>query len=132
MDIQEVISDSEPMVAAEDKIESKRDGQKSFTLGRNDSLEGKLRYEGSMHVDGRAEGEFRLTGNVEVGQGATLKALVEASSVTVLGEAEGTLSARDKLTLGRTGKLNGDLHVSRLQIEDGATFNGTVRMGGFE
>jgi cytoskeletal protein CcmA (bactofilin family) len=132
MDIQEVISESEPMVAAEEKAESKRDGQKSFTLGRNDSLEGKLRYEGSMQVDGRAEGEFRLTGNVEVGQGATLKALVEASSVTVLGEAEGTLSARDKLTLGRTGKLNGDLHVNRLQIEDGATFNGTVRMGGFE
>ena len=66
MDVQEAVSESTPMGAAEEQVESKRDGLRRFTMGPNDSLEGKLTYEGHVHVDGRAEGEFRVTGNIEV------------------------------------------------------------------
>jgi len=119
-------------VASEGTAESKREGLNKFTLGPGDSLEGKLTYDGHMHVQGRAEGEFRVTGNIDIAAEATVKALLEASSMTVEGEVEGTLTARDKLTLGRSAKLSGDVHVRRLQIEDGASLNGHVRMGGFE
>jgi len=61
-----------------------------------------------------------------------VKALLEASNVTIKGEVEGKLTARYKLTLGKSAKLNGDVQVKRLQIEDGATLNGYVRMGDFE
>jgi cytoskeletal protein CcmA (bactofilin family) len=132
MDIRAAVSESTPVVAFEDGVESRREGLNKFTLGPSDSLEGKLTYDGDMHVQGRAEGEFRVTGNIDVAAGATVKALLEASSLTVEGEVEGTLTARDKLTLGRSAKLNGDLHVRRLQIEDGASLNGHVRMGDFE
>jgi cytoskeletal protein CcmA (bactofilin family) len=132
MDIQAAVSESTPVVAFEGGAESRREGLNKFTLGPSDSLEGKLTYDGHMHVQGRAEGEFRVTGNIDVAAGATVKALLEASSLTVQGEVEGTLTARDKLTLGRSAKLNGDLHVRRLLIEDGASLNGHVRMGDFE
>jgi len=101
-------------------------------MGPNDSLEGKLTYDGSVHVDGRAEGEFRVTGNIDVASGAKVKALLEASNVTIKGDVEGALNARDKLILGRGAKLIGDITVRRLQIEDGASLNGHVRMGDFE
>ncbi len=103
-----------------------------FTLGPNDSLVGKLTYDGHMHIQGRAEGELRVTGNIDVVAGATVKALLEASNLTLEGEVAGTLTARDKLILGRSAKLNGDLHVRRLQVEDGASLNGHVRMGDLE
>jgi cytoskeletal protein CcmA (bactofilin family) len=86
-----------------------------------------------MTIDGgHAEGEFRVGGNVEIGNGSVVKALIEASNVTVKGVVEGKLTARDKLTLGKAAKLNGDVQVRRLQIEDGASLNGYVRMGDFE
>jgi cytoskeletal protein CcmA (bactofilin family) len=129
MDVQEAVSASTPTGAAE---ESKRDGLRRFTMGPNDSLEGKLTYEGHVLVDGRAEGEFRVTGNIEVAAGAKVKALLEASNVTVRGEVEGALNARDKLILGKNAKLSGDVTVRRLQIEDGASLNGHVRMGDVE
>ena len=132
MDTQEAVAESTP-VETDGQPDSKRDGLKRFTLGPNDSLEGKLTYGGSMTVDGgRAEGEFRLGGNIEVGSGTVVKALLEGQNVTIKGEVEGKLTARDKLTLGKSAKLNGDVQVRRLQIEDGASLNGYVRMGDFE
>jgi cytoskeletal protein CcmA (bactofilin family) len=129
MDTQQAVADTASVEASED---GRRDGQNKFTLGPSDSLDGKLNYSGSITVQGRAEGELRVAGNVDVASGGTVKALIEGHNVTVRGEVEGTLTARDKLTLGKTGRLNGDVTVKRLQIEDGASLNGHVRMGSFE
>ena len=118
--------------ANEDGVESKRDSGNKFTLGPGDSLEGKLSYSGSITVQGRAEGELRVGGNVDVASGATVKASIEGANVTVRGDVEGAVNARDKLTLGKSAKLSGDVNVKRLQIEDGASLNGHVRMGSFE
>src|SRR5229473_3773809 len=132
METQEAVMESAP-VETDGQTHSKRDATKTLTLCPNDSLEGKLTYSGSMTVDGgHAEGEFRIGGNIEIGNGTVVKALLEASNVTIKGEVEGRLTARDKLTLGKQAKLNGDVQARRLQIEDGASLNGYVRMGDFE
>lgn len=132
MDTQHAVADTAPVEASEDGVESRRDGANKITLGPSDSLDGKLTYNGSLTVQGQAQGEFRITGNFEVGNGATVKALIEGSNVTIKGDVEGVLTARDKLTIGKSGKLSADVTVKRLQIEDGASFNGHVRMGSFE
>jgi len=131
MDTQQAVAEG---THTDGQSDSKRDGQQKFTLGPNDSLEGKLTYGGHMAVldGGHAEGEFRVAGNMEVGNGSVVKALIEASNVTIKGVVEGKLTARDKLTLGKAAKMNGDVQARRLQIEDGASLNGYVRMGDFE
>src|SRR5216684_740151 len=99
MDVQEAVAESTPMASAEDNGDARRDGQRKFTMGPNDSLEGKLVYEGHVHIDGHVEG---------------------------------SVNAHDKLTLGKNARLSGDIVVRRLQIEDGASLNGHVRMGDIE
>jgi cytoskeletal protein CcmA (bactofilin family) len=132
MDTQQAVAETAAHQASDDGAESRRDGLNKFTLGPGDSLEGKLNYTGHVNVQGRAEGELRISGNIEVASGATVKALLEGANVTVRGEVEGALTARDKLTLGKSARLSGDVTVKRLQIEDGASLNGHVRMGSFE
>src|ERR1700730_5749207 len=110
MDVQEAVAESTPIEAAQDQ-ESKRDGQRKFTMGPNDVLEGKLVYDGHVHVDGRAEGEFRVTGNLDVASGATAKILIEAANVTVKGVVEGSVAASDKVKLGKNARLSGDIVV---------------------
>jgi cytoskeletal protein CcmA (bactofilin family) len=129
MDVQEAVAEGSASV---DNGEVKRDGRKQFQMGPGDVLEGKLIYDGSIHADGRVEGEVRVTGNIDVANGATIKALLEGNNVTLKGQIEGAVTARDKLTLGKNARLNGDITVRRLQIDDGATLNGHVRMGDFE
>lgn len=132
MDTQQAVAETVPHEASEDGVDSRRDGSGKITLGPGDSLEGKLNYNGHVSVQGRAEGEFRVSGNFDVATGATVKALIEGSNVTIKGDVEGVLTARDKLTLGKNAKLQGDVTVKRLQIDDGASFNGHVQMGSFE
>ena len=132
MDVQDAVAEGVAVASAEENGEGKRDGQRKFTMGPNDSLEGKLVYDGSVHVDGRAEGEFKVTGNLDVAQGATARISIEAANVNVKGQVEGAVTARDKLTLGKNARLSGDIVVRRLQIEDGASLNGHVRMGDSE
>jgi cytoskeletal protein CcmA (bactofilin family) len=132
MDVQEAVAESTHVASAEENGDAKRDGSRKFTMGPNDSLEGKLVYDGSVHVDGHAEGEFKITGNLDVAQGATARISIEAANVNVKGQVEGAVNARDKLTLGKNARLNGDIVVRRLQIEDGASLNGHVRMGDIE
>jgi cytoskeletal protein CcmA (bactofilin family) len=132
MDVQEAVAGSTSVASGDDNGDAKRDGQRKFTMGPNDSLEGKLVYDGSVHVDGRAEGEFKVTGNLDVAQGATARISIEAANVTVKGQVEGSVNVRDKLTLGKNARLSGDIVVKRLQIDDGASLNGHVRMGDIE
>ena len=129
MDVQEAVAESSASV---EHGKVKRDGRKQFQMGPGDVLEGKLIYDGSIHADGRVEGEVRVSGNIDVANGATVKALLEGSNVTLKGAVEGAVTARDKLTLGKNARVSGDIQVRRLQIDDGASLNGHVRMGDFE
>src|SRR5229473_1653659 len=132
MEVQEAVAESTPMASAEDNGDARRGGQRKFTMGPNDSLEGKLVYEGDVHIDGRVEGEFRSSGNLDVAQGATARISIEAANVSVKGQVEGSVNAQDKLTIGKNARLSGDIVARRLQIEDGASLNGHVRMGDIE
>lgn len=129
MDVQEAVAEGSASV---DNGEVKHDARKQFNMGPGDILEGKLIYDGSIRADGRVEGEVRVSGNIDVANGATVKAVLEGANVTLKGQIEGQVTARDKLTLGRNARLSGDIVVRRLQIDDGAQLNGHVRMGDFE
>ena len=102
----------------------------SVTLGPRDRLVGQLYIEGDLHVSGTVEGEVEATGNVEVAEGATVKATLSGRDVGISGQVNGTVTASKKLVVSRSGSLNGDVRVSSLAIQDGATFNGNVSMSG--
>lgn len=101
----------------------------SVALGPNDRLVGQLYIEGDLRVSGTVEGQLEATGNVEVGEGGTVKASIAGRGVNIGGQVEGAVTATDKLTLSRSGSLTGDVRVARLVIQDGAKFSGNVSMG---
>ena len=102
----------------------------SVTLGPRDRLVGQLYIEGDLRVSGTVEGEVEATGNVDVAEGATVKASVSGREVGISGQVNGAVTASKKLVVSRSGSLTGDVRVSSLVIQDGATFNGNVSMTG--
>lgn len=103
-------------------------GNNQVRLGPRDSLVGKLTIAGDLHVQGSVEGELSASGDIQVDPSATIKASLEGRNVTINGQVQGNVNARRRLTLSGNGALNGDVRVSRLSVEDGATLNGNVSM----
>ena len=102
----------------------------SVTLGPHDSLHGRLDIQGDLKVQGTVEGELKVSGDVTVDPSASIQASIEANNVSVRGQVTGSVTARRRLTLAGSGKLNGDVKVARLTVEDGASLNGNVSMSG--
>src|SRR5229473_5804024 len=108
---------------------SSQNGEKNVVnLGPRDSLHGRLEIQGDLKVAGNVEGELKVSGDVSVDSTANVQATIEGSNVSVRGQVNGNVTARRRLTLGGSGHLNGDVKVSRLTVEDGATLNGNVTM----
>jgi cytoskeletal protein CcmA (bactofilin family) len=103
-------------------------GTNVVTLGPRDSLHGRLDIHGDLKVHGTVEGELKVSGDVLVESTATVQASIEGANVNVRGQVNGNVTARRRLTLGGSGRLNGEVKVGRLTVEDGATLNGNVTM----
>jgi cytoskeletal protein CcmA (bactofilin family) len=77
------------------------------------------------NVDGPISlGEHRLT----VGQNAHVNGEVTASEVIVFGEVKGSLLASGRIEIKKHGSVVGDLTTSRIMIEDGAYYKGSIEI----
>jgi len=104
-------------------------GTNVVNLGPRDTLHGRLDIQGDLRIQGMVEGELKASGDVTVDSSATVQASIEGGgNVSVRGQVNGNVTARRRLTLGGSGRLNGDVKVGRLTVEDGATLNGNVTM----
>jgi len=84
-----------------------------------------------LFVDGLVEGKLNLTANscLTVGPNGNVKADLIAREIVVRGKVEGKVIARDKLRIGSTGQIDGEVQTDRLAIEDGALLRGKVEAG---
>jgi len=105
-------------------------GNNVVSLGPRDILQGRLEIQGDLKIAGNVEGDLKASGDVTIDSGATIQAAIEGANVSVRGQVTGNVTAKKRLTLGGSGHLNGDVRVSRLTVEDGATLNGNVTMSG--
>jgi cytoskeletal protein CcmA (bactofilin family) len=101
----------------------------SIMLGPRDSLVGKLTVEGDIRVRGTVEGELAASGDVQIDPSARISAPITGRNVSVRGKVTGDVIAAERLLLAGHGSVEGNVTVSRLAIEDGATLNGNVSMG---
>ena len=103
-------------------------GTNVVNLGPRDSLHGRLEIQGDLKIQGNVEGELKASGDITIDSTAAIQASIEGSNVNVRGQVTGNVTAKRRLTLGGSGRLNGDVKVGRLTVEDGATLNGNVTM----
>ncbi len=96
-------------------------------LGVNAVLEGVLRSDANIRLDGQFKGTLEISGNVLVGDTAEIEADINARNTTVAGIVRGNLSG-NRIHLLASARVWGDIAASRLIIEEGAFFQGSVTM----
>ena len=101
----------------------------ALVLGPRDRLIGELHIDGDVRLGGTVEGQIVATGDVEIDDEAKVNASLAGRDVNIRGHVSGSVTARKRLVVAKSGSLTGDVRVARLVIQDGATFSGNVSMG---
>lgn len=102
------------------------------TLAGETYLKGTLRFDSTLQIDGRFDGEIRSTGRLLIGESATVRASIEVGSAVIGGAVHGDIRAADSIELLATARVYGDVGTARLIMADGAVFEGELDMGGAE
>jgi cytoskeletal protein CcmA (bactofilin family) len=90
-------------------------------------IKGEILSPTDIRIDGSFEGRVQSKGRVVVGESATIKGDIVCENVDLWGKVEGNLFVKDTLSLKDGCVVSGNLHIRRLSVELGATFNGNCK-----
>ena len=94
------------------------------------SIEGEIRSDSNIRIDGRVKGIINVRGRLIVGTSGVVEGDVTCQSSDIEGTVNGKINCADLLSLKATAKLTGDINTKKLAIEPGAIFTGNCSMGG--
>ncbi len=96
-------------------------------LGRTVVVQGQLSAGEDLLIEGQFEGTIHLDDHcLTVGTEGHVKAEIHARQVIILGSVTGNVAAREKIEIGRTGRVVGDLVAATVAIEEGAYIKGSI------
>ena len=81
-----------------------------------------------IRIDGTFEGKIQSKGRVVVGESAHIKGDIICENIDLWGKVDGGVFVKDTLALKEGCVVNGNLHIKKLSVELGATFNGNCKM----
>ena len=98
-------------------------------IGRGIEVNGDIAFADRLQVDGKTIGKLTSeSGTLIIGESGHVEAQVDVGVCVVHGSVHGNLIARSKLEIRRTGRVHGDVITPVLLVEEGAVFNGAIRM----
>src|ERR1041384_4898028 len=98
-------------------------------IGRGIEVTGDIAFADRLQIDGKVTGKLTSeSGTLIVGESGQLDTQIDVGVCVVHGEVRGNLIARSKLEIRRTGRVYGDVVTPVLLVEEGAVFNGAIRM----
>jgi len=99
------------------------------TIGPSIFIKGDLSGEEDLVIEGRVEGKVDLKqNNVTIGKNGRVKADLFGRVVTIEGEVDGNVFAREQAILRQSGAIRGNITAPRVVLEDGSRFKGSIDM----
>ena len=97
------------------------------TIGKSVTIKGQIFSREDLTIEGEVDGSIELQEHrLTVGPNGKVSAGVRAREIVVLGSITGNVEALDKIDIRKDAKLIGDIKTSRIVIEDGAYFKGSI------
>ncbi|NAS31659.1 polymer-forming cytoskeletal protein [Flavobacteriaceae bacterium R38] len=114
---------------AKNRMTTESSGQPN-RIGQKTKIKGDFISEGDFRIDGTLEGSVKTSGKVVIGREGSIDGKVECVNADIEGNFSGELNVSNILSLKSTAQIEGQVHVAKLAIEPGATFNATCDMKG--
>jgi cytoskeletal protein CcmA (bactofilin family) len=98
-------------------------------IGPQTSFSGTLRSETAVRILGAVDGEIISSQSVAIEESARVKARVTAETITVAGEVNGEIQCAGRVEIMPSGRVHGEIQAGTLVMQEGAFFEGNLKMG---
>ncbi len=106
-----------------------KEGRLSGFVGHGTTLTGETEFHAMLRVDGHLIGTVSSeSGTLIIGTNGQVDANILVAAAMVNGTVNGDIFATEKLHLGRTARVMGNIQSPRLIVEEGAILEGSCNM----
>lgn len=106
-----------------------KEGRLSGFVGYGTKLTGETSFQAMLRVDGHLTGTVTSeNGTLIIGSSGKVDADIMVASAMINGTVNGDVITTERLELGRTARVMGNIQTPRLTIEDGAILEGSCMM----
>jgi cytoskeletal protein CcmA (bactofilin family) len=98
-------------------------------IGNGTKIEGDIRSNGDIRIDGAVHGNVFSKAKVVIGATGIIEGNVNCMNADVSGMVKGKTTVNELLFLKSSSKMNGDIVTGKLIVEVGAAFTGSCNMG---
>ena len=102
-------------------------------IGKAAHVHGDVDFQGGLHLDGRIAGAVRANeadASLSVSESGSIEGPVQVANVVLKGTVRGDIHARERLVLGATAKVEGNVYYGVIEMTLGAQIVGKlVRLG---
>jgi cytoskeletal protein CcmA (bactofilin family) len=106
-----------------------KEGRLSGFVGHGTTLTGETEFHAMLRVDGHLIGTVTSeAGTLIIGTNGQVDANITVAAAMINGAVNGDVVATEKLQLGRTARVMGNIHSPRLIVEEGAILEGSCSM----
>jgi len=97
-------------------------------IGEDVEITGNVKCESNIQLNGKLNGDLTCGAQAMIGDTSAVKGNLSIETVSIMGQVNGNITAKDKIELKSTARLHGDIRAKRLTVEDGVTFIGKVEV----
>ena len=91
-------------------------------------IKGDINVSGNIIIYGKVTGNIISNGTVNTAKGSIIEGNIQAQSIFISGEVHGDIDVENKIVLGESCQLKGNVRASIVTIEEGANFDGMCNM----
>lgn len=97
-------------------------------IDRGCEFEGKLSFQGTVRISGTFRGEIYTPDTLIVGEGARIQGKIDAGTVVISGEVNGSVRAKHRVEIHHPAVFRGDILTPSLSVDEGVIFEGQSKM----
>lgn len=97
-------------------------------LVRGTVVEGTVRCESDLRVDGTIKGKLNCTAKVIIGPTGAVEGEIHCQNAVIEGRFKGVLTVKELLNIRETAEVEGEITTNKLLVQSGAKFNVACKM----
>lgn len=107
---------------------SQNDNFSANTIQTGTVIEGHIKSEGSIRIDGVLNGSITTKAKLVIGKTGVITGDIYCENASIEGKVDGKIEVNDLLDLKSSAIITGDMYMAKLVVEPGALMNGSCNM----